>query len=176
MKTGLKIAVPPGTYGRVAPRSGLAFKHFIDTGAGVIDEDYRGELGVLLFNHSDTDFEGAHPPQARPRRCYICRGPGTVSRCVLSWNAMFIKHCDARFKKVASRRRRSRCDSPVAYWPLPPGCIRRARTGYTSPEQICAALRALPSSATLACPFPFAMRRCALSDRVCRLPGWCLPY
>jgi dUTP pyrophosphatase len=56
--TGLVIAVPPGTYGRVAPRSGLAAKHFIDTGAGVVDEDYRGELKVLLFNHSETDFPG----------------------------------------------------------------------------------------------------------------------
>lgn len=56
VKTGLVIAVPPGTYGRVAPRSGLAAKHFIDTGAGVVDEDYRGELMVLLFNHSDADF------------------------------------------------------------------------------------------------------------------------
>lgn len=42
--------------GRIAPRSGLAAKHFIDTGAGVIDADYRGEVKVLLFNHSDVDF------------------------------------------------------------------------------------------------------------------------
>ena len=54
--TGLAIAAPPGTYARVAPRSGLAVKHFIDTGAGVVDEDYRGEVGVILFNHGDTDF------------------------------------------------------------------------------------------------------------------------
>ena len=40
-----------------APRSGLAWKNFIDTGAGVIDADYRGELKVLLFNHEDTDFQ-----------------------------------------------------------------------------------------------------------------------
>ena len=33
-------------------------KHFIDTGAGVVDEDYRGPLKVLLFNHSDNDFQG----------------------------------------------------------------------------------------------------------------------
>ena len=33
-------------------------KNFIDTGAGVIDADYRGQLKVLLFNHSDNDFEG----------------------------------------------------------------------------------------------------------------------
>lgn len=56
--TGLSIHVPHGTYGRVAPRSGLAAKHFIDVGAGVIDEDYRGEVLVLLFNHSDKDFSG----------------------------------------------------------------------------------------------------------------------
>ncbi|OQE19027.1 hypothetical protein PENSTE_c016G07998 [Penicillium steckii] len=54
--TGIAIAVPEGTYGRIAPRSGLASKHFIDTGAGVIDADYRGEVKVLLFNHSDVDF------------------------------------------------------------------------------------------------------------------------
>ena len=42
---------------RVAPRSGLAWKKSIDTGAGVIDEDYRGIVRVILFNHSDTDFE-----------------------------------------------------------------------------------------------------------------------
>ncbi|KAK9773692.1 putative Deoxyuridine 5'-triphosphate nucleotidohydrolase [Seiridium cardinale] len=45
------------TDGRIAPRSGLASKHFIDTGAGVIDADYRGQVKVLLFNHNDADFE-----------------------------------------------------------------------------------------------------------------------
>lgn len=94
LKTDLAISVPPGTYGRVAPRSGLAWKNSIDVGAGVIgacgggfararqsrlhgvpntalapaahcapaprrpcaDEDYRGNVGVILFNHSDADF------------------------------------------------------------------------------------------------------------------------
>ncbi|KAI0080665.1 dUTP diphosphatase [Panus rudis PR-1116 ss-1] len=54
--TQLSIAVPVGTYGRVAPRSGLASKFMIDTGAGVIDADYRGTVFVLLFNLSDQDF------------------------------------------------------------------------------------------------------------------------
>jgi dUTP pyrophosphatase len=35
----------------------LASKNFIDTGAGVIDADYRGEVKVLLFNHAETDFD-----------------------------------------------------------------------------------------------------------------------
>lgn len=55
--TDISIAVPAGTYGRIAPRSGLASKNFIDVGAGVIDADYRGQVKVLLFNHSDSDFE-----------------------------------------------------------------------------------------------------------------------
>jgi len=50
------------TDGRIAPRSGLAVKSFIDTGAGVIDADYRGQVKVLLFNHSEADFEGVIPP------------------------------------------------------------------------------------------------------------------
>ncbi|KJA24596.1 hypothetical protein HYPSUDRAFT_53662 [Hypholoma sublateritium FD-334 SS-4] len=55
--TQLSIAVPHGTYGRVAPRSGLASKFMIDTGAGVIDADYRGVVFVLLYNLSDKDFQ-----------------------------------------------------------------------------------------------------------------------
>jgi dUTP pyrophosphatase len=57
VSTGLQIALPPNHYGRVAPRSGLASKHFIDVGAGVIDEDYRGEIKVLLFNFGENDFQ-----------------------------------------------------------------------------------------------------------------------
>ena len=53
--TGIKIAVPDGYYGRIAPRSGLALKQGIETGAGVVDSDYRGEISVLLLNHSDVD-------------------------------------------------------------------------------------------------------------------------
>ncbi len=56
IKTDISIALPAGTYGRVAPRSGLAAKHHIDVGAGVIDGDYRGNVGVILFNHSNNEF------------------------------------------------------------------------------------------------------------------------
>ena len=58
ISTDLAVAVPEGTYGRVAPRSGLASKFSIDVGAGVVDADYRGTLHVLLFNYSDKDYEG----------------------------------------------------------------------------------------------------------------------
>ena len=57
VKTGLAISFPPGLYARIAPRSGLVVKKFIDVGAGVVDQDYRGEVGVVLFNHSDVDFK-----------------------------------------------------------------------------------------------------------------------
>jgi dUTP pyrophosphatase len=46
-----------GVYGRIAPRSGLAVKHGVQTGAGVIDPDYTGELKVILFNHGSEKFE-----------------------------------------------------------------------------------------------------------------------
>jgi dUTP pyrophosphatase len=54
---GWKLRLPPGKYGRIAPRSGLAWKNYIGVGAGVIDEDYSDEVGVILFNHSTVDFE-----------------------------------------------------------------------------------------------------------------------
>ena len=51
-KTGIKMEIPVGKYGRIAPRSGLAFKKGLDVMAGVIDADYRGDVGVLLINLS----------------------------------------------------------------------------------------------------------------------------
>lgn len=48
VNTGVSVAIPPGYYGRIAPRSGLASTVGIIIGGGVIDEDYRGELKVLM--------------------------------------------------------------------------------------------------------------------------------
>src|SRR6267143_5076108 len=53
IRTGLAVAIPEGFYGRVAPRSGLAAQKGIDVLAGVIDADYRGEIGCLLYNAGD---------------------------------------------------------------------------------------------------------------------------
>lgn len=47
--TGIGFTVPEGTYGQIAPRSGLSCKGIL-VGAGVIDRDYTGEVKVLLFN------------------------------------------------------------------------------------------------------------------------------
>ena len=55
-QTDIQVKVPSGTYGRIAPRSSIAWKHHIDIGAGVIDADYRGNVGIVMFNHSDEDF------------------------------------------------------------------------------------------------------------------------
>ena len=42
--TGVAMYIPDGCYGRIAPRSGIAARNFIDVGAGVVDGDFRGEV------------------------------------------------------------------------------------------------------------------------------------
>ncbi len=56
VSTGIAVAIDPGQAGFIWPRSGMAMKFAMDTGAGLIDEDYRGEIRVLLFNHSDDPY------------------------------------------------------------------------------------------------------------------------
>lgn len=57
--TGFKMALPEGYEAQVRPRSGLAIKNGISVlnTPGTIDEDYRGEVGVILINHSSEDFK-----------------------------------------------------------------------------------------------------------------------
>jgi dUTP pyrophosphatase len=57
IKTNVSMEITPGYYGRIAPRSGLAYKNGIDVLAGVIDSDYRGDIGVILYNtDKNLDF------------------------------------------------------------------------------------------------------------------------
>eukprot|EP01105_Mastigella_eilhardi_P025205 TRINITY_DN6788_c0_g1_i1.p2 TRINITY_DN6788_c0_g1~~TRINITY_DN6788_c0_g1_i1.p2 ORF type:complete len:169 (-),score=22.84 TRINITY_DN6788_c0_g1_i1:32-475(-) len=53
--TDIAVAIPQGHYGRIASRSSLAMQG-LDVGAGVVDSDYRGPLGIVMFNHTDRDF------------------------------------------------------------------------------------------------------------------------
>lgn len=59
IKTGLFIELPVGVEAQVRPRSGLAAKHGLTVlnSPGTVDADYRGEIGVILVNLSDTDFK-----------------------------------------------------------------------------------------------------------------------
>lgn len=56
--TGIRVAIPEGFEIQVRPRSGLALKHQVTVlnSPGTIDCDYRGEIGVILINHGQTDF------------------------------------------------------------------------------------------------------------------------
>ena len=54
--TGIRLELPEGHAGLIWPRSGPAVKLGLDCGAGVIDSHYRGEIKVLLFNHSDDEI------------------------------------------------------------------------------------------------------------------------
>ena len=57
--TGLQIDLPDGFEAQIRPRSGLALKHGIAlvNAPGTIDADYRGEIGVILVNLGEEDFE-----------------------------------------------------------------------------------------------------------------------
>lgn len=60
--TGLRMEIPHGYEVQLRPRSGLALKHGITllNSPGTIDSDYRGTVGVILFNASDQNFHIAH--------------------------------------------------------------------------------------------------------------------
>jgi len=60
--TGLAMAIPQGFEVQIRPRSGLALKHGIAlvNSPGTIDSDYRGEVGIIMLNTSDTAFEVTH--------------------------------------------------------------------------------------------------------------------
>jgi dUTP pyrophosphatase len=78
--TALRLEIPPGHAGLVWPRSGLAVRHGIDTLAGVIDSDYRGEVKVVLVNHGDEPF--AIAPGDRIAQILIQRVERVVFRAV----------------------------------------------------------------------------------------------
>jgi dUTP pyrophosphatase len=56
INTGLRLEIPPGYFGTVAGRSGLALRHAVEPFCGTIDSDYRGNIQVLLRNYSERDY------------------------------------------------------------------------------------------------------------------------
>ncbi len=57
IKTGIKVALPKGHYGHIKDRSGLAFKQGLHVLAGVIDENYREEIGIVLINLGNNAYK-----------------------------------------------------------------------------------------------------------------------
>src|SRR5271170_4985810 len=57
VSTDLRLKFPKNTYGRIAPRSGLALLDKISVDAGVLDPDYEGVVQILLCNFSETDYQ-----------------------------------------------------------------------------------------------------------------------
>lgn len=56
ISTQITVVPPPGTYGRIASRSGLSVNNDLEVGAGVIDRGYTGEIKVVLRNFSDKEY------------------------------------------------------------------------------------------------------------------------
>ena len=54
--TDLMMEIPPGMYGRIAPRSGFAYLNAIDVFQGIIDPDFRGNIGILVINNGNDPF------------------------------------------------------------------------------------------------------------------------
>lgn len=62
VKTGIAVQIPAGYEGQIRPRSGLALKYGVTVidSPGTIDPDYRGDIGVVLINHSSMSFQFLH--------------------------------------------------------------------------------------------------------------------
>lgn len=76
--TGFAVAIPPGYEMQVRPRSGLALKHGISVPntPGTVDSDYRGEVKVILINHSEDNF----PIQRGDRIAQLVVCPVTLAK------------------------------------------------------------------------------------------------
>ncbi len=84
--TGLRVAIPEGYEIQLRPRSGLAIKEGISllNTPGTIDADYRGEIGVILVNHSDKPFTVNHAD--RICQMVLAEVPQIVWDCVEELN------------------------------------------------------------------------------------------
>lgn len=54
--TGVHVQIPESFMGEIRPRSGMMFNHLVVAGVGTVDPDYRGSIGVILFNHGSSAY------------------------------------------------------------------------------------------------------------------------
>ena len=87
ISTDLMIQLPKNTYGRIAPRSGLAWSKFIDIGGGVIDEDYTGIIKIIIYNHGDKEFKG-------------CKGDRIAQLIVEKIQHPILQECFVKFEET----------------------------------------------------------------------------
>lgn len=74
VSAGISISIPDGYYARIAPRSGLAYKHGLDIFAGVVDSGYRGEIKVIIYNAGEKNYSisvGDKIAQLIIEKCYL---------------------------------------------------------------------------------------------------------
>lgn len=91
--TGVAVKLPPGTYGRIAMRSGLAVKQHLTVSAGVIDRDYAGPLGVVVSSTKLFDLKNME--QLVSKRCsgtFI--EPVRATQCVFKDTLCTLDHGD----------------------------------------------------------------------------------
>lgn len=81
VQTNISVRLPKpfsekiSVYGRVAGRSGLASKKSVTVGGGVIDSNYTGDIGVILFNHSDSVFSVSPGDRVAQLILEVCMTP-----------------------------------------------------------------------------------------------------
>lgn len=110
--TGVHMAIPAGYVGLICPRSGLALKHNITVmnAPGVIDANYRGEVGVILRNMGEQACDIL--PRLMRGGGFLLKNPNGFSINRLSPHALWFARC---FTSRAARR---------FFW-LRPGCSGR---------------------------------------------------
>ena len=108
IRTGLVVALPPGTEAQMRPRSGLARRHGVTllNTPGTVDEGYRGEIGVILINHGDTPFEITAGCDRADAVIALARAEVEVA----NWRdrartAYCLTRMDGAFRRVLLRRR-----------------------------------------------------------------------
>ncbi|PYQ43450.1 MAG: dUTP diphosphatase [Acidobacteria bacterium] len=162
--TGLFVEIPAGYVGLVWPRSGLAVRHGIDTLAGVIDSDYRGEVKVVLVNHGPEPLAiaagdriaqllpsrpagaarpGSGPPGPDPARARTQDTGGGSERFVpavlLRWSCVLMRPSRMR------ATRRSWPASMMSRVRSPPAQSNPAMTSRRVPSPISVTRAAVPS-------------------------------